>query len=494
MTGYWQGLVRSEAGGWWPDLLLLLAISALVLLPGLGQTKHLASREIRHAEIIREMAESGQYCVPRLLGQDYFDKPAIMHAPAAWLTRLTGQPSLGLARLPSALCAALATLAVYALGRKLHRRLVGAFAAVALLAMPGFHSMARQARPDMILACSVVASCLAALWGLAARRQGTKHLAFLLAGMLAGLGTLAKGPFGVLFPLLFCLIIPFRDQRWRPMRWGILAWSIGLFLTLLAWAIPAYCYDQGAYLRSVIHQPDLDATASTSRNWLKQLTYYLRNGIVPSLPVILFVPLALRNRAFPRPLAVAASIFCVLTATPKQRKHYLLPALPFLALGIVPSILERAKTQLWVRRAALILFPAFLIGQALFYSLALPLLHPADDPELAFSRQALEKVEQGGIILCTEGHEALAWTARSTEGILPIGEDTDPRIALATMPARQPAYLITDAKSWKGFTEKAPLPHQELCRVAMSDNVRLLLRINPGGAGGTHSAPSKASS
>lgn len=42
-------------------LVLLTVLSAIVVFPALGQTRHLASREIRHAEIIREIAESGDY-------------------------------------------------------------------------------------------------------------------------------------------------------------------------------------------------------------------------------------------------------------------------------------------------------------------------------------------------------------------------------------------------------------------------------------------------
>src|SRR3990172_9540927 len=73
------------------DLLILVAVSALVIFPALGQNRHWASHEIRHAEIICEMAESGDYLVPKLLGKPYNDKPPVMHAAAAVLTRIVGE-------------------------------------------------------------------------------------------------------------------------------------------------------------------------------------------------------------------------------------------------------------------------------------------------------------------------------------------------------------------------------------------------------------------
>src|SRR3990172_9518199 len=142
------------------DLLILVAVSALVIFPALGQNRHWASREIRHAEIIREMAESGDYLVPRLLGKTYYDKPPVMHAAAAVLARMVGEPSMALVRMPSAIAGILGILATYGVGLLLLDRYIALVGAFALLGMPGYSLMARQARPDMILCFSIIVSCL----------------------------------------------------------------------------------------------------------------------------------------------------------------------------------------------------------------------------------------------------------------------------------------------------------------------------------------------
>jgi len=105
------------------DLVLLLIVSTASVFPFLGQNNHWASREIRHAEIIREMAESGDYLIPHLLGEPYCDKPPVMHVPAALLTRWLGEPSMWVARLPCAVAAILGVLATYGIGRLLRENL-----------------------------------------------------------------------------------------------------------------------------------------------------------------------------------------------------------------------------------------------------------------------------------------------------------------------------------------------------------------------------------
>src|SRR3990172_12617766 len=191
------------------DLLILAAVSAFVIFPALGQNRHWASREIRHAEIIREMAESGDYLVPKLLGKTYHDKPPVMHVAAAVLTRIVGEPSMAIVRMPSAVAGVLGVLATYGVGLLLLDRgtaLVGAFA---LLGMPGYSLMARQARPDMILCFFIIVLCLFLCLGMRKYRCIPRMLYFTLAGLLAGLGVITKGPFGVLFPVFFAILIPF---------------------------------------------------------------------------------------------------------------------------------------------------------------------------------------------------------------------------------------------------------------------------------------------
>ena len=138
------------------DLLLLTALSAMVIFPALGQNRQWSSHEVRHAEIIREMVKPGDYLIPRLMGEVYHDKPPVMHAIAAVLTRMSGgTPSMAIARMHSAVAGILGGLAVYGIGLLLFERRSALIGAIALLGIPGYRVVARHARPDMILCASI---------------------------------------------------------------------------------------------------------------------------------------------------------------------------------------------------------------------------------------------------------------------------------------------------------------------------------------------------
>ena len=185
------------------DLLVLTVLSAMVIFPALGQNRQWASREIRHAEIIREMVKTGDYLIPRLMGEVYHDKPPVMHAIAAIFTRMAGKPSMTIARMPSAVAGVLGVLAVYGIGLLLFDRKSALIGAIALLGMPGYSVVARHARPDMILCASILCSCLCT--GLGMREK--IHLANLLPdpwGTMCRTWSRDKGALWNTRPCLFC--------------------------------------------------------------------------------------------------------------------------------------------------------------------------------------------------------------------------------------------------------------------------------------------------
>ena len=93
-------------------LILLTALGIAVFLPELNQRKWVDGREGRHAEIAREMAETGQYLVPQSMGIPYTEKPPLFNWVVAGLFQLSGHVNFEIARLPSALAAVAAVRAL----------------------------------------------------------------------------------------------------------------------------------------------------------------------------------------------------------------------------------------------------------------------------------------------------------------------------------------------------------------------------------------------
>src|ERR1700691_2592065 len=83
---------------WW----LAIPLLAILYFCGLSSSGMLGPDEPRYASIGREMARSGDWVTPRLWGQPWFEKPALLYWMTAAAFRLGLGPDLA-PRLPVAL-------------------------------------------------------------------------------------------------------------------------------------------------------------------------------------------------------------------------------------------------------------------------------------------------------------------------------------------------------------------------------------------------------
>lgn len=196
--------------------LLAISILAIVvcLFGHLGALGLVGPDEPRYVWIARAMAETGDWVTPRLYGQPWFEKPILYYWAAAAGFRLH-LPAEWAARLPSAIAALAAALALGWLGWKHYGRgprfelsptLLGPLIFSTSVAAIGF---ARSASPDMLFSACVTLgmACAAAVFrGTGALRganvtesgSGRRETGpLVLFGLSLGLGVLAKGPAAV---------------------------------------------------------------------------------------------------------------------------------------------------------------------------------------------------------------------------------------------------------------------------------------------------------
>ena len=191
---------------------LLLALCALLFFLGLGTLGLTDRDEGSNAEAAREMIESGDWITPTLNGIPRFAKPVFIY----WLisgSYLAFGVSEFTARLPSAAFGTALIVMQYFFARRVLGPATGLRAALMLLLNFEVLAIGRMVLTDMVLIFFTTLSLFSfflAMWG--DERDKRWYWGFYL-GM--ALGTLTKGPLGVLVPFLVVIPYLFLTRRWR---------------------------------------------------------------------------------------------------------------------------------------------------------------------------------------------------------------------------------------------------------------------------------------
>ena len=182
---------------------LLAGLAFLTFFVGLGRPAIMDSDEAFYAQAGREMVETADWVTPRYNGEYRFEKPVMFY----WLVALAYLPAGAgefAARLPSALAGLGLVLAVFACARRWYdddtALLAGAVTATSFACV----GWARQALPDLALACFITVATWAAFEALVVpRAAGERRRGWLVAaGAAMAAGFLTKGPVGVVLPAL----------------------------------------------------------------------------------------------------------------------------------------------------------------------------------------------------------------------------------------------------------------------------------------------------
>lgn len=331
-------------------IVLLLALGAAVFLPSLGRETGLDDREARHAEIAREMAQSGEYLVPYVLGKPYIDKPPLFNVSVALMFQLTGRVDFWTARLPGALCSMAMILAIYLLGRRWYNARTGLWAAAIWATSWIVVEWGRTARMDMMMAGLILFGILLADVAVAGLRQWTRAALWCAASLLIAGAVLSKGPQALFFfAVAFVCFWRARRGRWLP------PWRYWISLVVIVggvaagWAVITELRHQGHLQAMMNYEYQVGVVGHLKRPWL-----YFDQLLIRTAPWGLFSVGAIYwlvrrwrrsgcDRTLVPFLAFAVSII-VMTFVPNKREHYLLPILPLWALFLA-GFLDSAVSE-----------------------------------------------------------------------------------------------------------------------------------------------------
>jgi len=183
----------------WQESLLIFLFALLLGFAFQGSRGLWEPDEGRNVNIALGMLQTSDWMIPRLNGEPYLDKPPLHFWTVAAGMALFGRDEWG-ARAAQALLFALTVLLVGALGKRLwNNRETGRLAAVVYATSLAPFAAANVVTPDTTLAaCTVL--LVHAYWRAETAATSRARLGWwLLAGVAAGLGALAKGPAILLF-------------------------------------------------------------------------------------------------------------------------------------------------------------------------------------------------------------------------------------------------------------------------------------------------------
>jgi 4-amino-4-deoxy-L-arabinose transferase-like glycosyltransferase len=224
--------------------ILILATLYVCYFSHLGAIGFVGPDEPRYAWIARDMAETDDWVTPRLYGKPWFEKPPLLYWGAALSFRLFGV-SEAAARLPSAISALLATLALAWLAWRLYGAETARWLLLLLPTTVGMIGFSHAAATDMPFSgmLTIAMVCAAVVLRLTHNENTpiiprTPWLALILFGFFLGLAVLAKGPAAIILCGGAVFFWAMFTKRWRDAFRLFHPAAIAAFcLTALPWYI-----------------------------------------------------------------------------------------------------------------------------------------------------------------------------------------------------------------------------------------------------------------
>jgi len=310
-------------------LIALLLFSALLFFYQLGAPSVWDNDEGQLLGSSVEMLKSGEFLTPHLNSEVYFHKPPFM----AWLTSIVfwlfGFSEFA-GRSWAAVCGVGGVYVTYLFGKKLYSERVGLLSALVLATSGLYFALSRMALVDIMLCFFITLSLYLFYSGY---KEPEKSGWFYGSYASMALGTMTKGPLGLVIPAISILIFLMLEKRldfifkMRPLK--------GLLIYLLI-ASPWFIIEtirQGTYFIDIIFGLYLfNIYTKPLQQHPGPVYYYLIIVLLTMLPWSGFLISALFKKPQGLLLSWAGIMFLIFSTAATKVPGYILPAFPALAL------------------------------------------------------------------------------------------------------------------------------------------------------------------
>jgi 4-amino-4-deoxy-L-arabinose transferase-like glycosyltransferase len=321
-------------------LVILALLASLLFFYNLGGWDLWNPDEPRYAQIAHEMAEDGNWILPRHNNRIYPDKPPVFFWLIALSYAVSGEVNSFAARFPSALAGVLGVILTYLIGRRLKSPRAGFISALVLATTVEYFWLGRRVNLDMTLTLFILGALFFFYKGYLDNASRLYYISY----FFIGLATLTKGPVGFILPLLTIIIyVAFKKGR-QGVKAIIFHPGLMLFFALIfAWLIPSAMVGGKEYLDEIIFK-QMFGRVYESWSHKEPFYYYFLNFPALVIPWILFLPSAFiygfsRTRRTGKedvllPMVWFITVFVFFTLCSGKRPLYLLPLIPAFALMV----------------------------------------------------------------------------------------------------------------------------------------------------------------
>jgi 4-amino-4-deoxy-L-arabinose transferase-like glycosyltransferase len=336
---------------------LSAALAAFVFLTYFLTIDWLPTRgeETRWATVAREMISSGDWIVPRQQGEPFFSRPPLGSWLIAAAAIVRGELDLTAVRLPTAFAVLATSLLVMWYAARSCPPIWAFLAGLAFASCVQVLQIGRVAETDMVFALLVGGSMLG--WRGTWKNGAPTQTSWLIGYLLAGLGTLAKGPQAPAYFIAaagLCLLL---ERQWKSLfHWRHIVGVAAFVAVLLAWHLPVY-RSVGADGVKAFWTGDVKLRWQdpSLERWATHLTTFpleLFACFLPwSIPLLLLLQKDVRREVLANPHARFALIglavaFPTCWFTPGAKVRYFLPLFPQMAT-LVGFTLAAAARLAW---------------------------------------------------------------------------------------------------------------------------------------------------
>jgi Dolichyl-phosphate-mannose-protein mannosyltransferase len=274
----------------WRLLIVLAGVLWLSCFYGLSAAGVIDMDEGLYATAARQMVDSGDWLIPRVGPQVFYDKPPLFYWCQAVFIRLLGPTPLAV-RLPSAVAAMLTALAIGWWARRRGSPHIGWLAAIIYALCPLTVLLAHAAVLDSLLTLWMTLTIIGWIEGYRGNRRG-----YLLMAAAAGLATMTKGVIGLVLPgaaFVIWLLTRRDTAEIRKVPWLP---ALGLYaLIVLPWHLMMWRANGETFVREYIIHNHVQRFLGEDFGHNRSFWFYIPVLLLGMFPWAVLTPLAWRR-------------------------------------------------------------------------------------------------------------------------------------------------------------------------------------------------------